>query len=82
MFTHTKKDFYSVNAEIAIEANQQQRMYEAQLAQTMMQADMGDQGYMSQGQPFEGQDAGQSSQGGIDRSHMQETANEQAYYEG
>ena len=41
MFTHTKKDFYSVNAEIAIEANQQQRMYEAQLAQTMMQADMG-----------------------------------------
>ena len=29
MFTHSKKDFYSVNADIATEANQQQRIYEA-----------------------------------------------------
>ena len=29
MFTHTKKDYYSVNCDIAIEANQQQRIYEA-----------------------------------------------------
>ena len=29
MFTHTKKDYYSVNCDIAVEANQQQRIYEA-----------------------------------------------------
>ena len=31
MFSHTKKDYYSVNCDIAIEANQQQRIYEAAL---------------------------------------------------
>jgi hypothetical protein len=31
MFTHSKKDYYSVNADIAIEANQQQRIFEAAL---------------------------------------------------
>jgi hypothetical protein len=29
MFTHEKKDFYSVNSDIAVQANQQQRIYEA-----------------------------------------------------
>jgi hypothetical protein len=29
MFSHTKKDYYSVNCNIAIEANQQQRVFEA-----------------------------------------------------
>jgi len=44
-----------------------------------MQADMGDQGY---GQPqYEGQDGGQSSQGGMEQSRLQETNNEQAFYE-
>lgn len=28
MFSHSKKDYYSVNCDIAIEANQQQRIYE------------------------------------------------------
>jgi len=28
MFAHQKKDYYSVNADIAIEANQQQRQFE------------------------------------------------------
>ena len=31
MFSHSKKDFYSVNCDIAIEANQQQRIYETAL---------------------------------------------------
>ena len=35
MFTHTKKDYYSVNADIAVEANQQQRIYEAAVHLTM-----------------------------------------------
>ena len=30
MFAEQKKDYYSVNADIAIEANQQQRNYEYQ----------------------------------------------------
>lgn len=29
MFSHSKKDYYSVNSAIAVEANQQQRIYEA-----------------------------------------------------
>ena len=31
MFSHSKKDYYSVNCDIAIEANQQQRIYETAL---------------------------------------------------
>lgn len=31
MFQHNKKDYYSVNSEIAILANQEQRIYEMQL---------------------------------------------------
>ena len=31
MFQHSKKDYYSVNVDIALEANQQQRLYETQL---------------------------------------------------
>jgi len=31
MFQHQKKDYYSVNAEIAVLANQEQRIYETQL---------------------------------------------------
>jgi hypothetical protein len=31
MFQHDKKDYYSVNVEIALQANQEQRLFETQL---------------------------------------------------
>ena len=37
MFAEQKKDFYSVNADIAIEANQQQRNVEYETRATMIQ---------------------------------------------
>lgn len=37
MFAEQKKDFYSVNADIAIEANQQQRNYEYASRANMIQ---------------------------------------------
>ena len=42
MFAHQKKDYYSVNADIAIEANQQQRQFEnAQMTSMLQQENMG-----------------------------------------
>ena len=37
MFAHQKKDYYSVNADIAIEANQQQRQFENAQMTSMLQ---------------------------------------------
>ena len=37
MFAHQKKDYYSVNADIAIEANQQQRQFENAQMSSMLQ---------------------------------------------
>lgn len=37
MFAEQKKDFYSVNADIAIEANQQQRNFEYNQRLTLIQ---------------------------------------------
>ena len=39
MFAEEKKNFYSVNADIAIDANQQQRHFEYQQRVGMMQTD-------------------------------------------
>lgn len=36
MFSHSKKDYYSWSSNIACEANQQQRVYEAALQMTGM----------------------------------------------
>jgi len=54
-------------------------MYEAQLAQTMMQADMGvSNQYQS---PYQGEDGASASNEGMQRSEMEGTNNEQAFYE-
>ena len=37
MFAHQKKDYYSVNADISIEANQQQRQFENAQMTSMLQ---------------------------------------------
>ena len=37
MFSHSKKDYYSVNSAIAVEANQQQRIYEATMQNVFSQ---------------------------------------------
>jgi len=45
MFQHDKKDYYSVNVEIALQANQEQRLFETQSQlhqqQQMMNANYG-----------------------------------------
>ena len=52
MFQHNKKDYYSVNAEIAVLANQEQRIYETQLQlnqydpQNFEQSNMNEEGQM------------------------------------
>jgi hypothetical protein len=44
MFSHSKKDYYSWNSNIACEANQQQRVYETAIQMTGMQAQDLDEG--------------------------------------
>ena len=62
MFAEQKKDYYSVNADIAIEANQQQRNFEYGARAGMIQneyAQLGVSGYDdSQGQDGYGMDPG------------------------
>ena len=66
MFQHDKKDYYSVNVEIALQANQEQRLYETQLQLTQQQQMMNAHyGINQQQQQYD------QSQSGVDEQNQQ-----------
>lgn len=67
MFQHDKKDYYSVNVEIALQANQEQRLFETQLQLTQQQQMMN----AHYGMPGAGQQQYEQSQSGMDDAQQQ-----------
>ena len=72
MFAEQKKDYYSVNADIAIEANQQQRNHEYGTRAHMIQSEYAQLGVSGQYDDSQGQDGY-----GVDPGYQQELMNQQ-----